>query len=124
MVEFLESSTQSRLFPVVAYALDPPALILLTTTIPELPRAMAIIRDVTREDYTIRSLRPDQIDRIADGNPHVFRRFTTDPLGLRGEDLSEVGLVVSLFGAPFFKQKAFGLVDICGFSALDYAHQL
>lgn len=54
----------------------------------------------------------------------MFRLHEATIAGLSAGDFSEVGRVVSIFGAPFFRQKAFGLVDICGFSLLSHPEQL
>jgi class 3 adenylate cyclase len=122
---FLRESSRDGLFPIIAYAIDNNRIALLTTNIPDLPLAMKVLTEATNQNYNLGySLAIHLAQRAAEHNPHVFRLHEVVIEGLGGEERVDVGRVVSIFGAPFFEQKAFALVDICGFSRLSHPEQL
>jgi len=123
--EFLVQASGNALFPIVGYGLDGDNILLLTTNIPDLPYAMRILKETTGKDYNLGySFCRNVIAQLAERNPNVMRFHERAIQGLHLEKLVELGRVVSIFGAPFFKLKAFALVDICGFSQLGHAEQL
>lgn len=122
---FFDNSTSYGLFPIVAYSLDGNNLLLLTTNIPDLALAFDVLKDATGQEYDLGHYVPTlALRRAAQDNPHVFVLHETNIPGLNAELLAEIGRVVSIFGAPFFRQKGFALVDICHFSRLSHADQL
>ncbi len=125
LVTFLRSKTSFGLYPLVAYDLNGDDVTLLTTNIPDLPLAIRVLEEVTKRDYDLGSYTPgNTLEWITSQNPHLFRRHPGPIPGLSALDKPEVGRLISCFGAPHYRQKAFLLVDICGFSQLNYAEQL
>ena len=127
IVGALSEQTSEGMFPLVGYGLEAGRLHLLTTTIPDLPLAIKILRDATGKDYNMGyHLHPDMLKRIAEANRHYVVAGLHDIPGL---DLCEdtwqtLSRTVVAFGAPLYPQKGVGLVDICGFSRLERAEQL
>lgn len=123
--DFLSEITRDGLFPLVLYSIENGRMVVLTTTIPNLPTAIGILKTVTISGYNLGiSVSPDKIDRLASENPHVFRKAERGIPNVEKLRKNVLGRVVSSFGAPFYPQKAFGLVDICGFSRLESPDQL
>jgi len=125
LAAFLADSTKDGLFPLVAYSVTQDWVSILTTNIPDLPFAIRILAVVNRTGYNLGySLRPEVIKRLANSNPHVFRLFERQLPRVHEVKLRRLGRVVSTFGAPFYEQKGFALLDMCGFSRLDNPSQL
>jgi len=125
LAEFFAESTRDGLFPLVAYSLNQDSVLILTSSIPDLTYAIRILGVVSRSGYNLGfSLRPDFVTRIADENPHVFKKYERQIPRIGEIEIRRVGRVVATFGAPFYEQKGFALLDICGFSRLDSANQL
>lgn len=125
IVEFLQDSTRNGLFPLVAYSLHGNRLAALTSNIEDLSQAIAVLKTVTREEYNLgRYVRDTVLERIGNENPHLVVHRFMDIVNLERQDKAELGRLIAVFGAPFYKEKAFALVDICGFSPLEYSEQL
>jgi hypothetical protein len=132
LAQFFEEATNDGLYPIVVYGINQntDTIVLLTTSIPNFSHAINVLKTALKREYNLgQSAKPADLEQLAKENPHVFRlhRKTISSLGERfssEERRREIGKVVSMFGAPFFQQKAFGLVDICGFSRLSHAEQL
>lgn len=123
----LLEATNEGLYPPVGYALslEKQRIWLLTTSINKIPLAMEILKKSTGEEYNLgRHLQEDRLQRIAQENPHVFIANTYPLEGFLRGDLRQIGKIVQAFGAPFFRIKAFGLVDICGFAKCPVYEQL
>lgn len=122
---FLSDATSFGLYPLVAYSTDGNRIGVLTCSIDILPFGIKILRDVTREGYNLgRRLHPNLCDKLQAENPHVFQARWTEIAELSSQDQQHLGRIVASFGSPYYAQKGFALVDICGFSQLDYSHQL
>ena len=125
LAAFFAESTKDGLFPLVAYSVTQDSVLILTTNIPDLPYAIRILGIVSRTGYNLGyNLRPDRVRDLAAENPHVLRKFERQIPRVHEIQLRRVGRVVSTFGAPFYEQKAFALLDMCGFSRLDNPSQL
>jgi hypothetical protein len=123
----LDEQTESGMFPLVGYGAEQGRLHLLTTTIPDLPLAIRILRDATKADYNLGvHHNPDFLNRVAAENRHYVRAEPHDVDGLvPSADLWEsLGRAVVAFGAPLYPQKGVGLVDVCRFSRRGTAEQL
>ena len=121
---FLTDST-TGLFPLVAYSVSQDSLLILTTNIIDLPYAIRILEDVTRAGYNLSySLRPEMAQRLSGENPHVFHASERKVPRIHEIELRRIGRLVATFGAPFYHEKGFALVDVCGFSRLDNPDQL
>ncbi len=108
----------------VAYGMDNDDFHVLTTSIPSLPLGMDILKEINREYNLGRSLQINRLDQLAKENPHVFRKNLRKIEGLGQLEVNEIGRLVGLYGTPFYPQKGFGLIDICGFSRLNSSEQL
>ena len=125
IAEALGHATAGGLYPIVAYGVSDGGITVLTTNISELSYALRILRTATGREYNLGYYfhRP-VLERAARENPHVFRLQDFGVDGIRNAEAGDIGRIVRMFGAPFFSQKAFGLVDIVGFSRLNHADQL
>lgn len=121
----LDRATVSGLYPIVAYGMADSGITVLTTNIQDLPYALRILRVVTGCEYNLGYHVPRQnLEKASRENPHVFRIHNFDIAGINQIEPASIGKIVRMFGSPFFPQKAFGLVDMVGFSHLDHAAQL
>ncbi len=119
IIRALVEQTEDGLFPLVGYALEPNRLTLLTTSIPDLPLAIRILRTVTGAEYNLgHYLKADAAKRAAEENPHFLKIRSHDIPGLVLDSslFDTLSSLVVVFGAPFFPKKAVGVVDICDFT--------
>jgi hypothetical protein len=125
LAESLSRATSGGLFPITAYGVNEDTLSILTTNIKDLPYALEILKIATGRDYNLGYSFPRaNLERAAKENPHVYRIHDFTIAGIAAETPQDVGKVVRMFGAPFYAQKAFGLVDIVGFSRMNHPDQL
>ena len=126
LIRTLRENCKEGLYPLVAFGSRDGVVVCLLSTIENLPYAIAILEKVQRRKFTLLPTPVDRINRIAEQNPHVFERRQLSVDWQAGDQQIERWVVqlIASFGSPFLERKAFGLVDICGFSRLDYADQL
>lgn len=125
IADALASATTDGLYPIVAHGVEGKDLLTLTTSIADLPLAMKILKAGTGREYNLGySFKKHLLQKLAEQNPHVLTLKIAQIEGLDQLELKELGRVVWTFGAPFFNQKGFGLVDIVGFSQLANPDQL
>jgi hypothetical protein len=121
----LRQATADGLFPLVAYSLEGDRLGLLTSNIRDLSQAISVLKTVTKKEYNLgKYIFFDRIKKIAEHNPHLFKLHVSTIEGMGEIEKSSLGRLISVFGAPYFKEKAFALVDICGFTQMTYSKQL
>jgi hypothetical protein len=123
--DFLADRTRDGLFPLVAFSSYRDSLTIVTTSIEDFPYAIRILERINQAGYNLGfSLRPGVIRRLANENPHVFQLFELSIPRISELDTWRIGRIVCTFGAPFYSQKGFALLDICGFSRLDNPSKL
>jgi hypothetical protein len=97
----------------------------LTTRLGQLTYALEVVQRAVTHGYNLgKRIPPDRLAKIRDENPHVFSIHDEKIRGFSSVDFAKMGATISRYGAPFIRQKAFALVDICGFSRREHAEQL
>lgn len=125
IVRWLREATRNGLYPVVAYSIGDNRCSILTTNIPDLDYSLKLLEKHGTFGYNLgRNFSEHELDRLSSENPHVLRRHSHESRGLTSSSAKGFGRVVQAFGAPYFRQKAVGLVDIVGFSTLSHWEQL
>ncbi|UCD21409.1 MAG: hypothetical protein JSW22_04965 [Chloroflexota bacterium] len=129
IIAFLEEKTKNGLFPIAAYGVDRTGtgsqLTLLTTNIKDLPLALDALKDATQQEYNLgRYISRDDLLPASRQHPHLLMKHAMNLPSLNTSDISSLGAMIQAFGAPFFKHKAFALVDLCGFTKLRNPEQL
>jgi hypothetical protein len=126
----IASITTDGMFPLVAYGMDPRSrpgrLMLVTSSIPDMVLAQEMLRRFLGEDYNLGRFVPwDRLDAFANNNRALVRAHHLELPGFDANQHSRlVGTIARDQAASRWKQKAFGLVDVSGFSLCTIEQQL
>ncbi len=126
----ISRATSYGTFPLIAFGLDkgrrPEQAILITSTIPEMALAWDLLDRFLPEDYEFSGYVPwIRLESFAKSHKTVTRWHVIDIPGFCAE--RDAGLFTSVAqanSASKWRRKAFGLVDICGFSKATIEQQL
>lgn len=130
VAELIATATADGMFPLVAYGLDPSRkptkLLLVTSTIPDMVLAQDMLRRFITEDYNLGRFVPwDRLDAFARAHRTIVRAHDVEPPGFDATQHARLlGTIARDQSASRWRQKGFGLVDICGFSLCSTEQQL
>lgn len=129
IADALADVTADGMFPLVAYGLDwdkPTKLLLVTSSIPDMVLAQEMLRRFLGEDYNLgRYVIWPKLESFAVAHRTLVRmREVEIPGFVSSAHYRLVGNLARDQAASRWKQKGFGLVDICGFSLCSIEEQL
>lgn len=130
VAEMITSITADGMFPLVAYGLDPrnrpEKILLVTSSIPDMVLAQDMLHRYLGEDYNLGRFVPySQLDAFARNNRAIVKPFEPELPGFNANEHARLlGTIARDQAASRWKQKAFGLVDVSGFSLCTIEQQL